>query len=82
MRPWRMVKRFHSIEYRDDEGDQVVQHAMMTRGEAEDLLQEFASRGASVTINDLTPDQVDAAAVLSEDEESPKLEAAAGGSVE
>lgn len=74
-----MSKRFHSIEYVDDEGDTVVRHAMMTRPEAEQLLGEFAARGASVTINDLTPEQVDAAAVLSEDGEDPRLEAAAGG---
>jgi hypothetical protein len=72
-------KRVHSIEYVDDEGDVVVRHAMMTSVEAEQLLGEFASRGASVTINDLTPEQVDAAAVLSGDGESPRLEAAAGG---
>lgn len=77
-----MRKRFHSIEYVDDEGDTVVRHAMMTRPEAEQLLEEFASRGASVTINDLTPEQVDAAAVLSGDEESPKLEAAPRGRLE
>jgi hypothetical protein len=76
------VKRFHSIEYVDDEGDTVVRHAFMTRQEAEQLLGEFASRGASVTINDLTPEQVDAAAVLLPDGDSPRLEAAPRGRLE
>lgn len=77
-----MSKRFHSIEYVDDEGDTVVRHAMMTKEEAEQLLGEFASRGASVTINDLTPESVDAAAVLSGDGEDPRLEAAPRGRLE
>jgi hypothetical protein len=77
-----MTKRFHSIEYVDDEGDTVVRHAMMTREEAELLLAEFASRGSSVTINDLTPEQVDAAAVLSGDGESPRLGAPPRGRLE
>lgn len=76
------MKRFHSIEFRDDEGECVVRHAMMTAGEAEQLLREFTDRGAEVTIHDLTPDQVDRAAVLSTDGDSPRLEAPSGGSVE
>lgn len=77
-----MSKRFHSIEYVDDEGETVVRHAFMTRQEAEQLLEEFASRGSSVVIHDLTPEQVDAAAVLSGDEGSPQLEAAPRGRLE
>ena len=78
----RMRKRFYSIEYVDDEGDTVVRHAMMTREEAGRLLAEFASRGVPATVNDLTPEQVDAAAVLSGDGESPRLEAPPRGGLE
>lgn len=77
-----MGKRFHSIEYVDDEGEQVVKHAMLTPDEAWQLVQEFAARGASVAVHDLTPPQVSEAAVLSGDEAGPRLEAPAGGGVE
>lgn len=76
------MKRFHSIEYVDDEGEQVVQHAMLTEEEAWQVVQEFAARGGSVTVHDLTPPQVSEAAVLSGDGDGPRLEAPAGGGVE
>ncbi len=76
------MRRFHSIEYVDDEGDQVVRHAMMTSAEAQQLLEEFAARGVAVTIHDLTPAAVDAAAVLSGDGDSPRLEASPRGGLE
>lgn len=77
------MKRFHSIEYVDDEGDVVVRHASMTKPEAERLLEEFAQRGVPVTIHDLTPEQVDAAAgVTSKDGDSQRLEAAPRGRLE
>lgn len=75
------MKRFHSIEYVDDEGDHVIRHAMMTSEEVQQLLEECAARGVSVTIHDLTPEPVEAA-VFFEDEESPRLEAAPRGSFE
>lgn len=68
-----MTKRFHSIEYRDDEGEIVVRHAFMTQIEVEKLLQEFTARKILVTIYDLTPEQVDTASVLSGDAQSRQM---------
>lgn len=77
------MKRFYSIEYMDDEDEYVIRHASMTKSEAEELLEEFSSRGVTATIHDLTPESVDAAvAVTSENGEYQRLEAAPRGRLE
>lgn len=59
--------RNYSMEYIDDEGETVIRHAMLTQPDALALMESFARAGVSVTMYDLTPPQVDEAAVLSGD---------------
>lgn len=76
------MKRYHSIEYWDDEGECVIKHAMLTTDEARKIVEEFAARGIRGSVNDLTPQAVDDAGVLSGDDQSRQLEAAPRGRVE
>lgn len=62
------MTKFWSIEYVDDEGEQVVRHAHLTDEQATAVMDEFCRLGVVAAMHDLTPPQaVDprTAAVLS-----------------
>ena len=64
------MKKFWSVEWIDEEGEQCVRHAHLTDEEADAVMQELCRRGVVAAMHDLTPPQaVDArtAAVLSAD---------------
>jgi hypothetical protein len=69
-------KRFYSIEYVDEDGDQVIKHGFMTPTEAEELHRQFLVRGIRSSINDLssTPFTRPVPAVISRDDQVPRLE--------
>ena len=52
------ARRFCSIQYIDEEGDQVIRHAFLTVDEQKMVVDEFARRGMRGTVNDLTPPAV------------------------
>jgi len=72
-----MNSRFYSVEYLDEEGEEVVRHSFMTDQQATLLIEEFARRGVFAQIHDLTPPQAvdqDTYAVLSGDEHTSRLD--------
>ena len=48
-------KSFCSIQYVDEEGEQVIRHAFLTEEEQKIVVDEFAKRGISGKVYDLTP---------------------------
>jgi hypothetical protein len=50
------MPRFYVIEYVDDEGDQVVKHALLEPEEAAMLVDEMARSGTSGSVTDLSPE--------------------------
>ena len=47
-------KKFWSIKYTDDEGEEVIKHAFMTDEESSILITEFAKQGISVVAHQLS----------------------------
>lgn len=54
-----MDKHFFSVEFSDEDGYQVIDHAFMTEKEAEILIGEFIKKGVAVSVNRLSrlPDE-------------------------
>lgn len=51
------MQRFYVIDYVDEEGEQVVKHALMEPEEARQLVEETAKRGISGSVADLSPQE-------------------------
>jgi|WetSurMetagenome_2_1015567.scaffolds.fasta_scaffold18500_5 hypothetical protein len=47
-------KKFWSIKYIDDEGEEVIKHAFMTNEESSILVTEFAKQGISMVAHQLS----------------------------
>ena len=47
------MRYFHSIEYRDSDGDLNIRHDFMSQDEADQLLAWFTKNGIQATINQL-----------------------------
>jgi predicted restriction endonuclease len=50
------LKKFWSVEYIDNEGEQVVKHVYMTDEESSMLITEFAKQGFSAIAHQLSAD--------------------------
>lgn len=68
-------KGLYSVEYRDEDGDLVIKHALLTPKEAKDLIEEFARRGVSATVNLTGPvgDLADGPAGVGSSDDEPLL---------
>lgn len=54
----RPDQHFCSIEYVDEEGDKVIKHAFLSVDEQRLVVEEFARRGFSAKVYDLSPPAV------------------------
>lgn len=52
---------FYSVEFQDEDGDPVISHGLMTEDEAKELIEEFAKRSMSASVNRLSGPTGDAA---------------------
>ena len=65
------MTKFYSIEFIDEEGEEIVKHFFLTDEQKEMLVEEFNARDIVVKIHDLTPPQtIESSVVLLPDEQS------------